>query len=178
MRSRSATDGLGLTSGASSSKGEIAVEIYLLRHGDAEEAEPGQNDAGRKLTKKGRKQAKRAAKWFDNNDVELGVIISSPLVRARKTAQQIAKRLDMQIVTDTRLSGGTLTIDTLADLAEELGNPDSMLIVGHEPDFSYIIGQLTDGHVDMKKAAIAMVECEAIAVREGQIAMLIPPAMQ
>ena len=154
------------------------MEIYFLRHGDAEEAAPGQSDAERTLTKKGKKQGKRAGRWFDEHDIEFDAIVSSPLVRARKTAQRVAKVLGLQLVQDTRLGGGSLSTEELAEIIDDLGSPQTVLLVGHEPDFSYVIGQLTDGSVDMGKGTIACVECDEIATRSGTLTLLVPSSVQ
>jgi phosphohistidine phosphatase len=151
------------------------MDIYLLRHGDAADPPPGGSDADRELTPKGHKQSEKVAKWLAAHKIILDYIVSSTRKRAYQTAKPVAEALGMEIITDGRVSGGRLTVEALADLVEELGVEKSVLLVGHEPDFSDIIEDLTDGEVDMKKGAIAQVCCDRIRMGEGILRLLIPP---
>jgi len=154
------------------------VEIYFLRHGDAADKAAGQSDAERPLTEEGMKQARQAAEWFAKHQIEFDAIVSSPLLRAVQTAEPIAEALNMELGSDRRLSGGQLTVEALADLVSELDRPHSLLLVGHEPDFSTIIGELIGGEVEMKKAAIALVRCESIKAGAGTLAALVPSKLR
>lgn len=153
------------------------MEIYLLRHADAVEQAPGQPDAERELTGKGIKQTARVADWLDSRGVEVQCVISSPLLRAVQTAEPVAEALDVEMLTDNRLSGGRLTVQALAELVEELGHPDSIMLVGHEPDFSALIEELTGGQVEVKKAAVALVACDRIGPGQGLLRLLVPPRL-
>jgi phosphohistidine phosphatase len=154
------------------------MDIYFLRHGEAEDTAPDQTDAERPLTKKGRKQARKAGKWFAKNGISCEVIVSSPLLRASQTAKPIAKKLGVGMIADARLSGGLLTVTGLVQLLNEFDDPPSVLLVGHEPDFSEVIGELIGGHVEMKKAAIALVSCEQLTAGEAELRFLIPPELR
>ena len=154
------------------------MDIYFLRHGDAADTAPGETDAQRPLTDKGHKQARRAAKWFAKSGITFSAIVSSPLLRACQTAEPVAGKLGVEMIADQRLSGGMITVSALTELIAELGNPASLLLVGHEPDFSVIIGRLTGGNIEMKKAAIAMVTCDHVETGSGELRFIVPPALR
>ena len=154
------------------------MNSYFLRHGDAEAQQPGQSDAQRELTALGKQQGQQAAQWLSAHGIRVDVVVSSPLLRAWQTATPVAATLQAQLTRDDRLSGGQLTLDALADIIADAGYPDSILLVGHEPDFSTIISQLTGGSVDIKKAALSLVTCAEVAAGSGQLAWLVPPALR
>jgi phosphohistidine phosphatase len=127
----------------------VARVIWFLRHGDAEGTTP---DFDRKLTKKGRRQAEHAGAALKALGVSIELCLTSPKVRALETAEIACKALSVEPTIDKRLSGGPF--DPL-DLAAGL---DGVLLVGHEPDFSNAIGELTGGRVDIKKGGLAGIE--------------------
>ncbi len=154
------------------------MDIYFLRHGDAADKTVGQTDAERPLTDKGHQQARETAEWLAEHEIEFTAIVSSPLLRAVQTAEPIAAALDMELSTDRRLSGGQLTVQALADLLAEWDEPSCILLVGHEPDFSSLIGELIGGEVEMKKAALALVRADSIKAGAGTLAALVPPRLR
>lgn len=129
--------------------------IWFLRHGDAED---GSDDFARKLTEKGRRQSRDAGAALAALGVELDLCLTSPRVRARETAELACKSLDVEISIEKRLSGGQFDPEELA------AGLDNVLLVGHEPDFSDAIDQLTGARVDMKKGGLAGVEDGALRV--------------
>jgi phosphohistidine phosphatase len=133
--------------------------IWFLRHGDAEDTQP---DFDRKLTDKGRRQSADAGATLDALGVEFDVCLTSPRVRARETAEHACEYLDVEIVVDERLQGGHF------DARELAAGLDNVLLVGHEPDFSNAIAELTGGRVDMKKGGLA-------AVEGGELRVLLRP---
>jgi phosphohistidine phosphatase len=133
--------------------------IWFLRHGDAEKTEP---DFDRRLTDKGRRQSRDAGLALAALGVEIELCLSSPKVRARETAELACDALGAEVSLDDRLAGGRFDpLDLTAGL-------DDVLLVGHEPDFSDAVGQLTGGTVDMKKGGLA-------AVDERQLVLLLRP---
>jgi phosphohistidine phosphatase len=129
--------------------------IWFLRHGDAED---GSDDFDRKLTEKGRRQSVDAGAALDALGIELDVCLTSPRVRARETAEHACEYLDVEIVIEERLQGGRF------DPLELAAGLDDVLLVGHEPDFSDAIAELTGARVDMKKGGLACVEGGALRV--------------
>jgi len=129
--------------------------IWFLRHGDAEDGSP---DFERKLTEKGRRQSGDAGSALAALGVELDVCFASPRVRARETADLACASLGVEVVIEDRLAGGRFSpLEFAAGL-------DHVLLVGHEPDFSDAIEELTGARVDMKKGGLAGVEERVLRV--------------
>jgi phosphohistidine phosphatase len=148
-----------------------------LRHGDAEPAPAGGTDFDRRLTDKGVRQARRVGKALARLNVRPEAIISSPLVRARQTAEIVADQLGAETVGDERLECGAQWQD-LRQVLEDRAPGDTVLFVGHEPDFSGIVSVLIGGaDLDFKKGAVACVECRAIAPAAGTLLWFVPPRL-
>lgn len=109
------------------------MELILWRHADAEEGSP---DLARCLTKKGRKQAGRVAGWLEKHLPKGYVLISSPAVRARETAEALAKP---QIV--EALAPGA-SVKQILQAAGWPGGDGTVLVVGHQPDLGRTIAYL------------------------------------
>jgi phosphohistidine phosphatase len=129
--------------------------IWFLRHGDAEDTEP---DFDRRLTPKGERQARDAGAALAVLGVEIEVCLTSPKLRARETANLACEALGVEVTVEDRLTGGRF------DPRDVAAGLDAVLLVGHEPDFSDAIAQLTGGRVDMKKGGLAAVDDRALRV--------------
>ncbi len=153
------------------------IELYLVRHAHAGDATRWTgDDARRPLTAKGRTQADRLARHLGALRVDIDVVVSSPKVRARETAEPIAHALGMEIRIDARLGGG-LTILGLEELLSDLGDPARALLVGHDPDFSDLVADLAGpASVPMRKGSLARLD-GIRPFREGGAVLrwLIPP---
>lgn len=123
--------------------------IWFLRHGDAQDGEP---DFERELTDKGRRQSRDAGAALAALGVALDACLTSPRVRARETAELACEWLDVEVTVEERLSGGRF------DPLELTAGLDDVLLVGHEPDFSDAIAELSGARVAMKKGGLAAVE--------------------
>ena len=123
--------------------------IWLLRHGDAEDAAPGDDDASRALTEKGRRQSRDAGRALAALGADIEACVSSPKVRARETAELAAEALGVEVEVDERLRGGDFDP---ADIAAGRG---ALLLVGHEPDFSRAIALATGSRVKLRKGGVA-----------------------
>lgn len=124
--------------------------IYLLRHGEAENGDG--DDAGRRLTEKGERQAGDAGRALAELGVAIEACLASPKARALETARIACEALGVEVEVTEALRGGPF--DAL-DLAAGRGE---VLLVGHEPDFSAEVGRLTGAKVVMKKGGIAVVD--------------------
>jgi len=114
------------------------MELILVRHGQAEEGGNRLNDAQRELTKEGKRSARQSAKALERYlppKARLS-LWSSPLIRARQTAQIIAKILDHDDITELECIGS----GDLAGLTRELiglaKDDTCVIVVGHEPHLS------------------------------------------
>ncbi|HKO34006.1 MAG TPA: histidine phosphatase family protein, partial [Candidatus Limnocylindria bacterium] len=110
--------------------------IYLLRHGDAGDPRP-QDDDARELSDKGRRRLHNAAGLWRRLRVAPEVVISSPLPRAHQTAELLISGigLPLQIAIDDRLRPGADWAD-LADAMADHRPTDRLALVGHDPDLS------------------------------------------
>jgi len=134
--------------------------IWLLRHGEAEAGSP---DAARPLTQKGEAQARRAGAALAALGVEIELCVSSPKVRALDTARLACEALGVEPVEDRALAGGPFDARAIA------GDVERVLLVGHEPDFSLAVHEMTGAHVRMKKGGLAGVD-------RGELSVLLRPA--
>jgi phosphohistidine phosphatase len=106
---------------------------------------------------------RREADAFARLAVRPDVIVTSPLVRARETAEIVAARLGLsgRLREDERLRPG-FGVERLREIVAELGRVEVAMLVGHEPDFSATIGALTGGvGVICKKGCLARVDLDA-----------------
>lgn len=124
--------------------------IYLLRHGDAEDGSG--DDAARRLTAKGERQAQAAGKALVRLGAGVDVCLTSPKVRAADTARLACGSLEAEPEITEELRGGEF--DSLA-LATGRGR---VLLVGHEPDFSAEVARLTGANVKLRKGGLAVVD--------------------
>ncbi len=124
--------------------------IYLLRHGDAEDGDG--DDAGRRLTAKGERQARDAGRALAALEAGIDACLTSPKVRAAETARLACEKLGLEPETAPELRGGGF--DALA-LAAGRGD---VLLVGHEPDFSNEVARLTGARAKLKKGGLAVVD--------------------
>jgi phosphohistidine phosphatase len=124
--------------------------IYLLRHGEAEE--PDGDDAARRLTEKGERQARDAGRALAELGAGIEACLASPKVRARETARIACEALGIEVEMTAALRGGAF------DALDLVAGRGAVLLVGHEPDFSAEVGRLTGANVDLKKGGIAIVD--------------------
>lgn len=129
--------------------------IYLLRHGEAEDGTG--DDAARRLTEKGERQARAAGLALRELNLRIEACLASPKVRAFETARLACESLGVEVEVTEALRGGPF--DAL-DLAAGHGE---VLLVGHEPDLSAEVGRLTGANVAMKKGGIAVVDGSTLA---------------
>lgn len=136
--------------------------LYLVRHAIAAERGPKYPDDNlRPLTKDGMRKMREAARGFADLDPAIDVVISSPLVRARQTAEIVLA--EMSPAPGSELLDELAPGNAPADLAEALGRYDkarSIALVGHEPDLGIFAAWLIGAHNPMpfKKGGIACFE--------------------
>lgn len=150
------------------------MKIYFLRHGQADWPDWDKPDDERPLTKQGRKEMERVGRFLAALDPNISLMLSSPLPRALQTAEIAAECLGVQLKKEAALGKG-LTTSQLRSLLERQ-KEGNLMLVGHEPDFSEIIRELTGGNVKVAKASIAVVELETID-GDGRLLWLLPPRL-
>lgn len=154
------------------------MNLYILRHGIAvDHGAPGiKTDAERPLTAKGRRQLRQIADAMDKLDLRFDLILSSPFVRARQTAEIIARQLKLKkrvTFSDELVPDGNAKA-LVRELNELKPASQNGLLVGHEPYLSRLIAQLLSGNqgmdIDFKKAGLCKLECDGL--RFGRCATL------
>jgi phosphohistidine phosphatase len=140
------------------------MEIYILRHGVAEDGQPGQPDAERALTPDGRKKLRNVLRTAAAAGVAPSLILTSPYKRALQTAQLAAEILDYKgELLRTKALEPASSPKTVWDEIRVHKDEAQILLAGHEPLFSRLTAYLLGSpslQVDFKKGAIACVEIE------------------
>ena len=106
------------------------MDIILWRHADAVTSE--EDDCLRKLTGKGRRQAAQIAAWLDRHLPDGAKTVSSPVIRARETAEALAQKYNRKLTINPELGPGAAPVQLLI----AAGWPDNrhpVVIVGHQP---------------------------------------------
>jgi phosphohistidine phosphatase len=159
------------------------MELYVLRHAIALSAgEAGvSQDAERPLSAEGKEKMKRIAAAMKDLGVELDLVLSSPYVRARDTALMAHDGLGLKgcLEFSNALASGQDTKVVLTELKERFKKKQRIMVVGHEPDLSLLIGKLTSLgklRVEMKKAGLAKIEItETHPELRGTLEFLLTP---
>ncbi|MGO9922496.1 MAG: phosphohistidine phosphatase SixA [Isosphaeraceae bacterium] len=159
------------------------TDLYLLRHGIAvDPGTPGIAESERPLTAKGEKRMSQIACGLRVLDLKLDRIVTSPLVRARSTAEIVARelalldRLEIASVLQTGTSAATVR-RWLRERSEE-----RLLIVGHNPTLSDLVALLVLGSehppvCDLKKGGIAALTRSSASVDLYEIAWIATPRL-
>jgi phosphohistidine phosphatase len=115
------------------------MRLYLVRHA---EAAPGEPDTLRPLTSEGRRQASHLAERLAGSSPRPAALLCSPLLRARETAELLARPLGLAPEADDRLGPGATAEGVRAAVA---GRGEAVVVVGHQPDCGRIAAELTGG---------------------------------
>lgn len=126
------------------------MRLFLVRHA---EAAPGEPDDLRPLTPEGREAARALGERLAEQRPD--AILSSPLLRARATASLIARACGHDAEADDRLAPGA-TADDLRDAAA--GRGETVVAVGHQPDCSEIVLELTGREVRFPPGGVQELE--------------------
>lgn len=152
--------------------------LYFLRHGLADRnAWEGDDDRLRPLTDEGVARMEAEASTLQRLDLECELIVTSPLTRCRQTAEIAAEALGLvgSPVEDAALEPG-FDLEKLDDLLGRYQEHDTVMLVGHEPDFSMVVSQLTGGSdLVFKKGGLARVDLFAGSPPSGDLVWLVPP---
>jgi len=148
------------------------MQLYFLRHGEADWPGWTKPDDERPLTDFGKREVRQVAKFLNRLKVKPDVIVSSPLPRALQTAEVAAEQLKTKLRQDEALEPGF----GISELSTVLKRHRSkiLMLVGHEPDFSSVISALTGGFIKMSKAGVALVDIDP-ETEKGRLLWLFPP---
>lgn len=141
------------------------MDLYIMRHGIAEDVSRSGSDRDRVLTLEGVEKTKTSAKALRKLGIEFDAIFSSPFPRALLTAELVALELDCSKLLQTRevLAVGSHPKTVLDDLNKVIVRHASVLVVGHEPLLSSLISLLLAGapslSITMKKGGLCKLNC-------------------
>jgi phosphohistidine phosphatase len=151
------------------------MELFFLRHGrSVARSEWDGDDDSRPLTEAGVSAMAHEAWTLARLGVAPDVLITSPLERAQRTAEIVAPALGL----DGRLStarglGRGFGMKDLRRLLQENPRAGSILLVGHNPEFTTIIHKLTGAHVVLSKGGVARVHLSARKSRSAELVWLL-----
>ncbi len=160
------------------------MELYLIRHGIAQEREPGLNDGDRRLTRKGKGKTTQIAQRLQQMGIEFDLILSSPLVRAHETAQIFLEQgLSPRREIFDALGPGHDHHHGLTQLMEQYQHRSRrcMALVGHQPDLGswaeFLVYGSVQGKLIVKKAGIIGIVLPGLTAQPGQgdLFLLTPP---
>jgi len=158
------------------------LELYLIRHGLAEErGEKYPDDSKRPLTSEGIARLRKEAKALDNLDLSFDQIVSSPLVRAKQTAEVFAEV--MKSKPPVAFSDSLTPAGTPAAVIQELGRhmrKASIALVGHEPNIGELAAHLIGSKIALpfKKGAICRLDFSVFPPKgKGQLIWFVTPRM-
>jgi phosphohistidine phosphatase len=145
------------------------MEIYLLRHGIAEDGRPGQRDADRALTDEGFKKLKTILKRARDGGVAPTLVLTSPLKRAVQTAEVAGEVLGYKgnLLRTKALEPDSAPADVWDEIRMHREEP-SLLLAGHEPLFSSLAAHLLGTPsllVDFKKGALIRIDVDSVGAQ-------------
>jgi phosphohistidine phosphatase len=152
----------------------MSRQLWLLRHAEAE-PHGTRADAQRRLTARGEQQAQIAGAALARLGASFDAILYSPKSRARQTAEIAAAQWDpveRERLTEHAPLADGFDAQAARDALSGIGEDGRLLLVGHEPDFAGVVGELTGGAVDIKKGGLAVVRLDGL---RGELAVLLRP---
>jgi phosphohistidine phosphatase SixA len=130
------------------------MHLFLVRHAHSD---PGDADDLRPLSSRGRDEARALAERLAGHETPPRVVVSSPLLRARETAESISEATSAELRVDERLAPGA-TLELLREALDGVGDPAA--IVGHQPDCSEIAIALTGSDPGFPTGGVVEVELD------------------
>ena len=153
------------------------MNLFLLRHADANT--PAVTDDERRLSEKGIEQTRRVARFCSAHDLIPARILTSPIVRARETAEIFAAEAGGRDLVETApfLAAGMQAQAALHSL-KRWKEMASVMLVGHEPDFGVLIGHLlgvrVPGRVHVRKASLTLLDVASLEAGGARLEFSIP----
>ena len=148
------------------------MELYFLRHGEADWPEWKKSDDERPLTKRGKREMRDVARFLDHLKVRPDLIVTSPLPRAAQTAEIAADYLKAKLRKDELLAPGFGPSKLRTVLKRHRAKV--LMLVGHEPDFTQVISELTGASLKLSKGGVALLDVDPES-EEGKLLWLFPP---
>ncbi len=165
-------------------KRSLHMELYVIRHAIAQPL--GQQndftDEKRALTSEGRDRCREAAKGLRKLEVELDLMLTSPLVRAVETAEIVAAAFGLgkkEMVQTANLAPGASIDKLFAEIKKHTG-AESVALIGHQPDLGELISTITSGNealaIQLKKGCVCSINVtETVPTIRGELMWLLTP---
>src|SRR3954468_18011856 len=156
------------------------LELYLIRHGVAEErGKDWPDDSQRPLTPDGIARLRKAARGLNAVDVGFDQIVTSPLVRTRQTADVFAEELKSKppIVTSDALAPAGTPAAVIQEITKHVRKA-RVALVGHEPNLGELAAQLVGARAafEFKKGGICRIDFEVLPPKGvGALKWFLPP---
>ncbi|MCY3779737.1 MAG: phosphohistidine phosphatase SixA [Chloroflexi bacterium] len=148
------------------------MRYYFVRHGIAEDM--AESDFSRELTGRGRRRVATSAAVMKRLNLRPARIYSSPRLRARQTAEIIGDTLDLPVSLADEVNFG-FDLSDINSLTRNMRIDDEVMFVGHNPDMSLLVHELTGVDVSMKKGGLARVDLFGRNAQHGELVWLIAP---
>lgn len=153
------------------------VQLLLLRHAHAGDPMRWTGpDEVRPLTEKGRQQSERLGRFLAAARLKPDVILTSPKTRAAETAGLVAASLGLGVVVVDEL-GEPLDLGRVDHILNRAGDPRRPLLVGHDPDFSALAGELAGvSELPLRKATLVRIDAvRPLRPGGGVLRWIVPP---
>jgi phosphohistidine phosphatase len=121
------------------------ADLIFWRHAEAEDVSSSGKDTDRALTKRGRKDAARMAKWLSQYLPTVTVVLSSPAQRCLETAAALSALNQAQIIVEDFLSVDS-SVERIAKELSTKYHTKTVLVVGHQPNLGLLIVKLLGMH--------------------------------
>jgi phosphohistidine phosphatase len=155
------------------------MELYLLRHGEAELRSPSKKDDERALTDKGKRDVQRVAERVKKAKIKPDVVLTSPLRRAKETAEIAAEVLGLKRILETKSLSPEASPQVLWKELATIEHADHVILAGHEPNISHLAQFLLASKVplDFKKGAMMRISIAREATPKGVLKWMITPKL-
>lgn len=151
------------------------MNLFLLRHADANTE--AATDDERPLSEKGVTQTKRVARFCEAHGIPVALVLSSPIRRAQETAAIFAEQLNAELEIVPWLACGAHP-ETVATELAAYRDRESVVLVGHEPDFSgiaaHFLGLPRQESIRVRKASLTLLELDSIRAGAARLQFSIP----
>lgn len=151
------------------------MEVFLLRHANADTI--AHHDDDRRLSEKGIAQAEKAGRFCRERGLVPEVIVTSPVRRADETARIAAGQLGCELITAAWLACGMNPEAAMSEL-QALDRFESVMIVGHEPDFSHFaahaLGLRGEYQIRVRKASLIHLHFPVLRAGLARLEFAIP----
>jgi len=155
------------------------VKLYLIRHAKAEDPGP-EGDLARRLTERGREEARRVGEALKRLGMRPALIVASPALRAQETARIVASVLEPAgtVEVEETLAPGA-TVDVVLGAARSRAGRGDLALVGHQPELgrtaAFLLGEETGAALHLRPADVCGIEIHDLGAPPGRLLCLLTP---